>query len=129
MVYMWGSSSPIQGEPVTTTKTSVAQHWIDGEWTDSEEHRDSVNPATGEIIGSYAMAGPKEAQASIEAANRAFADPQWRTNRLLRARVLNRMADRFEERTGDLVELLGLENGKTHGLMRSETSLRRTRPA
>ena len=52
MVYMWGSSSPIQGEPVTTTKTSVAQHWIDGEWTDSEEHRDSVNPATGEIIGS-----------------------------------------------------------------------------
>jgi betaine-aldehyde dehydrogenase len=99
---------------VSTTETSVAKHWIDGQWADSDEHRDSVNPATGEIIGAYAMAGPKEAQAAIEAAKRAFADPAWRTNRLLRARVLNRMADRFEERADDLVEVLGLENGKTH---------------
>jgi betaine-aldehyde dehydrogenase len=34
---------------------SVAMHWIDGKWVDSDEHRDSVNPATGEVIGSYAM--------------------------------------------------------------------------
>jgi acyl-CoA reductase-like NAD-dependent aldehyde dehydrogenase len=78
---------------------------------DSDEHRDSVNPATGEVIGSYAMGRPGEAQAAIEAAKRAFADPAWRTNRLLRARVLKRMADRFEERADDLVEPLGLENG------------------
>jgi betaine-aldehyde dehydrogenase len=107
---------------VSTSETSVAKQWIDGQWTDSEEHRDSVNPATGEIIGSYAMAGPKEAQAAIEAAKRAFADPQWRTNRLLRARVLNRMADRFEERADDLVVLLGLENGKTHDQGRLEVA-------
>jgi betaine-aldehyde dehydrogenase len=44
------------------------RHWIDGEWADSDEHRDSVNPATGAVIGSYAMGGPKEAQAAIEAA-------------------------------------------------------------
>jgi betaine-aldehyde dehydrogenase len=107
---------------VSTTETSVAKHWIDGQWADSEEHRDSVNPATGEIVGSYAMAGPKEAQAAIEAAKRAFAEPEWRTNRLLRARVLNRMADRFEERADDLVELLGLENGKTHDQGRLEVA-------
>jgi betaine-aldehyde dehydrogenase len=47
------------------------------------------------VIGSYAMGSPKEAQAAIEAAKRAFADPAWRTNRLLRAQVLNRMADRL----------------------------------
>jgi hypothetical protein len=29
---------------------SVAMHSVD-----SDEHRDSVNPATGEVIGSYAM--------------------------------------------------------------------------
>jgi betaine-aldehyde dehydrogenase len=68
-----------------STTTSIAMHWIDGKWVDSDEHRDSVNPATGEVIGSYAMGGPKEAQAEIEAAKRAFADPAWRTNRLLRA--------------------------------------------
>jgi len=107
---------------VSTTETSVAKHWIDGQWTDSEEHGQSVDPATGEFIGSYAMAGLKEAQAAIEAAKRAFADPQWRTNRLLRGRVLNRMADRFEERADDLVELLGLENGKTHDQGRLEVA-------
>jgi betaine-aldehyde dehydrogenase len=107
---------------MTAAATSVAMHWIDGAWADSDEHRDSVNPATGEVIGSYAMGGPKEAQTAIEAAKRAFADPAWRTDRALRARVLNRMADRFEERTDDLVELLGLENGKTHDQGRLEVA-------
>ncbi|MCW2983776.1 MAG: aldehyde dehydrogenase [Conexibacter sp.] len=93
---------------------TVAMHWIGGDWVDSDEHRDSINPATGEVIGSYAMGGEKEAQAAIDAAKRAFAEASWRTDRALRAKVLNRMADRFEERAGELVELLGLENGKTH---------------
>src|SRR3954468_1835740 len=92
---------------------TVAKHWIDGAWADSEEHRDSVNPANGEVIGRYAMGGEKEAQAAIDAAKRAFAHSGWRSDRALRARVLNRMADRFEERADELVELLGLENGKT----------------
>jgi acyl-CoA reductase-like NAD-dependent aldehyde dehydrogenase len=85
-------------------------------------HRDPVDPATGDRIGAYAMAGPKEAHAAIEAAKRAFAEPAWRTNRLLRAQVLNRMADRFEERADDLVEVLGLENGKTHDQGRLEVA-------
>jgi betaine-aldehyde dehydrogenase len=107
---------------MTTSGKSVAMHWIDGKWADSDEHRDSVNPATGKVIGSYAMGGPKDAQAAIDAAKRAFADRGWRTSRLLRARVLNRMADRFEERTDDLVELLGQENGKTHDQGRLEVA-------
>jgi len=93
---------------------------LTGSGVDSDEHRDSLNPATGEVIGSFAMGGPKEAQAAIDAAKRAFGDLGWRTDRLLRARVLNRMADRFEERADDLVELLGLENGKTHDQGRLE---------
>jgi hypothetical protein len=28
----------------------VAMHWIDGAWVDSDEHRESVDPATGETI-------------------------------------------------------------------------------
>ena len=107
---------------MAATATSVAKHWIDGGWADSGAHRDSANPATGEVIGSYAMAGPADAQAAIDAAKRAFADPTWRTDRRLRARVLNRMADRFEERTEDLVELLGRENGKTHDQGRLEVA-------
>jgi len=107
---------------MNTTAKSTALHWIDGGWVDSDEHRDSVNPATGQVIGSYAMGGPKEVRSAIEAAQRAFAGPAWRTDRLLRARVLNRMADRFEARTDDLVGLLGLENGKTHDQGRLEVA-------
>jgi acyl-CoA reductase-like NAD-dependent aldehyde dehydrogenase len=98
----------------TTTATTVAMHWIDGQWVDSEEHRDSINPATGGTIGTYAMGTAAEAQQAIEAAKRSFRESAWRTDRALRARVLNRMAERFEQHTEDLVEILGLENGKVH---------------
>ena len=96
------------------TVTSVAKHWIDGGWVDSGEHHDSVNPATGETIGSYAMGTATEAQLAVDAAKRAFAETAWRSDRQLRSRVLIRMAERFEERAADLVEILGLENGKVH---------------
>jgi betaine-aldehyde dehydrogenase len=97
----------------TDQRADVALHWIDGGWVDSGDHHDSVNPATGEVIGQYSMGTPKEAALAIEAAKRAFNGSSWRTDRLLRARVLNRMADRFEEQSDELVELLSLENGKT----------------
>ena len=37
-------------------------HWIGGQWLNSGEHRESINPATGEVIGSYAKGGRKEAE-------------------------------------------------------------------
>ena len=41
--------------------SGTAVHWIGGWWLDSGEHMESINPATGEVIGSYAMGGRKEA--------------------------------------------------------------------
>jgi hypothetical protein len=38
-----------------TTKTAL--HWIDNQWGDSQNQKNSFNPATGEIIGSYADGG------------------------------------------------------------------------
>jgi betaine-aldehyde dehydrogenase len=35
----------------------IARHWIDSSWVDSGQHRDSVNPATGKVIGRYADEG------------------------------------------------------------------------
>jgi betaine-aldehyde dehydrogenase len=106
----------------TDNQARVALHWIDGDWVDSGDHHDSVNPATSEVIGSYSMGSPKEAVLAIEAAKRAFRGTDWRTNRLLRGRILNRMADRFEERTEQLVDLLALENGKTRDQARLEVN-------
>jgi hypothetical protein len=28
-----------------------ALHWIGGQWVNSDRHKDSINPATGEVIG------------------------------------------------------------------------------
>lgn len=55
---------------VSTAKT--AMHWIGGEWLGSGAHRHSVNPATGEAIGSYLKGGRKEAELAVNAALQAF---------------------------------------------------------
>jgi hypothetical protein len=98
----------------TTTLNAgrLAGHWIAGEWIDSGEHHDSIDPATGEVIGQYAEAGPAEAERAIAAAKRAFRQTSWKQDRNLRARVLNAMATRFDAHREELVEILGLDNGK-----------------
>lgn len=90
----------------------IAKNWINGEWLDSAKHTDSFDPATGEVIGSYADAGREDAVKAVAAAVKAFRDTDWKDNRKLRARVLNQMADRFEARRDELVQILSLENGK-----------------
>ncbi|MFC7518527.1 aldehyde dehydrogenase family protein [Herbaspirillum sp. GCM10030257] len=101
----------------------LARHWIDGAWRDSTEHRESVDPATGEIIGLYAFGAEYEARDAVAAAKRAFHSSQWRHDRALRIRVLQALADRFEERAGELAALLSRENGKVAGEAAFEVSL------
>jgi len=59
-----------QTERLTREEPSggIAMHWIGGQWLDSGEHRESINPATGEMIGSYANGGRKEAELAVNAA-------------------------------------------------------------
>jgi betaine-aldehyde dehydrogenase len=101
----------------------VAQHWIDGQWVDGGESAQSINPATGEAIGTYTEAGEAEAQRAIAAALRAFRETPWRSDRRLRARAINEMADRFEARTEDLIRILCLENGKVEMEARFEVTM------
>ena len=107
----------------TGTDQPLAQQWIDGEWTDSTEQGTSVDPASGEVIGRYAAADAGDAEKAVAAALRAFREPGWRTDRALRARVLNRMADLFEAHVDELVDVLGRENGKIHPHGRVEVGI------
>ncbi len=100
-----------------------AHHWIGGEWVDSDKRRESIDPATGETIGTYTEAGEAEATRAIAAALKAFRETDWRKNRPLRAKVLNYMADRFEARADDLIEILTLENGKVKPEAQFELSM------
>jgi betaine-aldehyde dehydrogenase len=92
--------------------SQIAKHWIDGEWTGSGTVRESVNPATGAVLGRWADGGEDEARAAIAAARRAFETSPWSRDRSLRHRALSEMADRFDAHAEELGTLVTRENGK-----------------
>ena len=92
--------------------SEIAKHWIDGEWTGSGTVLESINPATGAVLGRWADGGEAEARAAVAAARRAFDTSPWSRDRSLRHRVLNEMADRFDAHAEELGTLVTKENGK-----------------
>jgi betaine-aldehyde dehydrogenase len=92
--------------------SEIAKHWIDGQWVGSGTVSESVNPATGAVLGQWADGGEAEARAAIAAARRAFQTSPWSRDRSLRHRALNEMADRFDARAEELGTLVTKENGK-----------------
>jgi betaine-aldehyde dehydrogenase len=100
-----------------------AKNWIGGEWIDSAQRLESINPATGEVIGTYADGAADEANRAIAIARKAFLETSWRDDRRLRAHALNEMADCFEARKEELVDMLALENGKVKGEARFEVDM------
>ena len=89
--------------------SEIAKHWIDGEWVGSETVSESVNPATGAVLGRWADGGEAEARAAIAAARRAFSTSAWSRDRSLRHQALNEMADRFDARAEELGTLVTKE--------------------
>ena len=89
-----------------------ATHWINGAWIDTGVKKESINPATGEVIGTYVQGGKAEADQAIAAALDTFKNSDWRHNRELRFKVLNELANVFEARQNELIQAIALENGK-----------------
>ncbi len=87
--------------------------FIGGAWraAASGGRREIHDPATGERVGSTAIAGAADVDAAVEAAARAL--PNWAaTHADARAHVLHRAADLIEERLPGIAELLTREQGK-----------------
>ncbi|WP_313319967.1 aldehyde dehydrogenase family protein [Stenotrophomonas sp.] len=89
-----------------------AANWINGVPRFDGPLRDSINPATYEVIGNYPDDGLNAAISSVVAANRAFVHSQWAHDHELRARVLEQMAAAFERNYEALLDVLSQENGK-----------------
>jgi betaine-aldehyde dehydrogenase len=64
--------------------SEIARHWIDGEWVRSGTVSESINPATGAVLGRWADGGEAEARAAIAVARRAFDTASWSRDRVLR---------------------------------------------
>ncbi|CAM3828623.1 aldehyde dehydrogenase family protein [Bordetella tumulicola] len=99
----------------TSHKSNPALNWVGGEWLGSDTVRESINPATYEVIGTYAEGGVETAKAAIIAAKRAMRESEWVHDRKLRARVLDKLADAFERHRDELIQILYTENGKIQG--------------
>ncbi|MBV8439158.1 MAG: aldehyde dehydrogenase family protein [Hyphomicrobiales bacterium] len=89
------------------------QLFIDGRWRPAQNGKQlAINdPATGEPVGSTALADAADIDAAVNAAERAF--PRWAaTHPDARARILHDAADLIVERLPTIAELLTREQGK-----------------
>jgi betaine-aldehyde dehydrogenase len=101
----------------------IALNWINNEWVDNKNYKDSINPSTGEVIGKFADGGKQEAVAAIAAAKKAFKETEWKNNRHLRYKVINQIADQFEVYHNRLIDALMMENGTIKGEAEMQFSL------
>ncbi|HZU56981.1 MAG TPA: aldehyde dehydrogenase family protein [Actinocrinis sp.] len=87
--------------------------FINGAWTESAAHRDILDPSTGTVITAVAQAGPKETDAAIAAARRAFDEGPWRAMAPReRGRILLRAAEILRGRAEEFARLESLNTGK-----------------
>jgi acyl-CoA reductase-like NAD-dependent aldehyde dehydrogenase len=91
-----------------------ARQWIGGEWVEGAtgDRRQSINPATGEPVGTYAPGQVEDAQAAIAVSRATFEAGVWAGSPRLRADALHQIAGRIAERRDELAALITAENGK-----------------
>lgn len=88
--------------------------YIDGEWVDTADRFEIVNPATEEVVATAARGTAVHADQAVAAALRAHREGEWRlTPPEERAAVMTRIVDLLNERMDELVELHVAENGVT----------------
>jgi aldehyde dehydrogenase (NAD+) len=99
--------APIAAGAAKTTEDggSAARMFIDGLLVAGRRTFDSVNPATGEVLGAAADATVDDAREAVGAARRAFDQTSWATDRDLRVRCLNQLYEALTEHKEKLREL------------------------
>ncbi|MEU3508256.1 aldehyde dehydrogenase family protein [Streptomyces longwoodensis] len=97
------------------TEQIAVRHFIGGTRVGSDRTSNSINPATGEVIGTYADADRAVGQAAIDAARSTFLDSDWRLDAMRRSTALSHLADAYAERMDDVIATLCRENGKLRG--------------
>lgn len=77
----------------------------------TDEHIESFNPSTGELICFVPDSGKKEADSAVEAAHTAF--KKWSVTPIAeRARILNKIADEIDARASELAQAESSDQGK-----------------
>jgi aldehyde dehydrogenase (NAD+) len=96
-------------------KTEVLQGdlYINGKWVSApdQSYFESVNPATGELVGTCASAATEQVDEAVAKADMAYT--QWKSTPIPeRAAYLTKAARLFEERKEELARIMTMEMGK-----------------
>ncbi|MDB5320452.1 MAG: hypothetical protein JWN40_2083, partial [Phycisphaerales bacterium] len=91
-----------------------ARMLIGDQWRDaaSGQRIDSLDPATGKVIGSFPAGAQADVDAAVLAARAAFEGPWRKTTPYEKGRTLQRAAALMEKHAEELAQLITLENGK-----------------
>ncbi len=112
-------------ETITTTAVvagrslrveAPADAFIDGRFQPAQSRNrfETVNPATGEVLGSVASCGEADVDRAVAAARRSFDDGCWsRAAPEARKEVLLRLANLVRENAEEIAVLESLDSGKT----------------
>jgi betaine-aldehyde dehydrogenase len=96
------------------TSSRVVLNWIDGTRVGEPDIRQSINPATYEVIGEYADGASRQrGRPSRPPGARSAKRAGWWITSC--ARVLGQLAEAFERNRDALLDLLATENGKVKG--------------
>lgn len=109
-------------DSISATTQSVGRNLIAGRWSDAGERLETINPSTGQSIGTYASAGEAEARAAINSARKTFDETDWSRDSRRRSRAINELADNLERRVDEIALSLSRENGKRIGETQWEVS-------
>ena len=105
----------MSSESTTPRESGVHGHYVDGEFRDGEgDTFETVNPATGEVLGNFRRGTETDVRAATEAAERAF--EEWRgLSYIDRAEFLWEVFHELRERHEELGETVSRECGKEIG--------------
>ena len=90
------------------------QLYVAGEWRDgsADETWTHVNPATGEEVGTFAVATAEDVDAAVRSARDMFDNGSWpRMRARERVALLGRIADSIRTNADELAEFIALDNG------------------
>lgn len=92
----------------------TGDHFIGGEFVSLAPHgvEESLNPATGEVLGHAPKGSRALAAQAAEVARDVFETTDWASSPRIRAAALLEFADRLEARKDELAKLLCMESGK-----------------
>ncbi|MBS1230769.1 MAG: 5-carboxymethyl-2-hydroxymuconate semialdehyde dehydrogenase [Proteobacteria bacterium] len=92
----------------------MIKHLINGRKVDSNEHFETINPATGEVLGEVASGGADEVGAAVAAAKAAF--PGWAaTPAKERARLMRKVGDLITQAVPELAAMESRDCGQVIG--------------